>query len=100
MYGQSRVYYMPGTTGWGATFGGLPAVLWNVQISRVRRSTNQIDFVVYGPENVYVVIQACTNLANPVWVRVQSVPLTYGFGDFSEPIQANTAGRYYRISSQ
>jgi hypothetical protein len=29
--GDNRVtvYYLPGTTGWGTTFGGRPAVLWN-----------------------------------------------------------------------
>ena len=26
---NATVYYLPGTTGWGPTFGGLPAVLWN-----------------------------------------------------------------------
>ena len=26
---SATVYYLPGTTGWGPTLGGLPAVLWN-----------------------------------------------------------------------
>lgn len=26
---HATVYYLPGTTGWGPTFGGLPAVLWD-----------------------------------------------------------------------
>ncbi len=26
---DATVYYLPGTTGWGATFGGCPAVLWS-----------------------------------------------------------------------
>ena len=25
---QATIYYLPGTTGWGTTFGGLPTVLW------------------------------------------------------------------------
>ncbi len=29
---NATVYYLPGTSGWGATFGGLPAVLWNPQV--------------------------------------------------------------------
>ena len=28
-YTNATVYYLPGTTGWGTTFGGRPAVLWN-----------------------------------------------------------------------
>jgi uncharacterized repeat protein (TIGR03803 family) len=26
--GSATVYYLPGTTGWGSTFGGLPTALW------------------------------------------------------------------------
>jgi hypothetical protein len=26
---NATVYYLPGTTGWGPTFGGLPTVMWN-----------------------------------------------------------------------
>jgi hypothetical protein len=28
---DATVYYLPGTTGWGATFGGCPTALWNPQ---------------------------------------------------------------------
>jgi Flp pilus assembly protein protease CpaA len=27
---NATVYYLPGTTGWGATFGGIPALPWNL----------------------------------------------------------------------
>lgn len=29
---SATTYYLPGTTGWGPTFGGLPTVLWNTPI--------------------------------------------------------------------
>jgi hypothetical protein len=29
---EATAYYLPGTTGWGATFGGLPTVLWNPRV--------------------------------------------------------------------
>jgi len=32
---NATVYYLPGTTGWGTTFGGLPAVLWNLPVADV-----------------------------------------------------------------
>src|SRR5208283_5025467 len=28
---KATAYYLPGTAGWGATFGGLPTALWNAQ---------------------------------------------------------------------
>ena len=29
---NATVYYLPGTTGWGPTFGGLPTALWDQQV--------------------------------------------------------------------
>ena len=40
------VYYLPGTTGWGATYGGVPAVLWNPRAlrpeSQLRRGNERV----------------------------------------------------------
>ena len=35
---SATVYYLPGTTGWGGTFAGRPAVLWNPKV----QTTNAI----------------------------------------------------------
>jgi hypothetical protein len=34
---QATVYYLPGTTGWGATFGGRPTALW-IQVPTIQTS--------------------------------------------------------------
>src|SRR5207247_10661244 len=38
------VYYLPGTTGWGATFDGRPAVLWDPVAESVGVQTDQFGF--------------------------------------------------------
>jgi len=48
-------------------------------------------------------VEACTNLANPVWVPLQSLSLTnavlnYGVVYFSERLPAESSGRFYRLS--
>jgi hypothetical protein len=44
-------------------------------------------------------VEACTNLANPVWTSLQSLTLTNGLFYFAEQFQSNEASRFYRISS-
>jgi hypothetical protein len=97
------VYYLPGATGWGATEGGLPAVLWNPLIeasgSSFGFSNNLFGFNITGTSNIPIVVEACTNLASPVWTPLENLILTNGLFYFSEPADTNTSGRFYRISS-
>ena len=99
-------YYLPGTTGWGATFGGLPTVLWN---PRARTGdgffgvqNNQFGFNIAGSSNLVVVVEASTNLAN--WLSVSTHTLniyvgTNGTSYFSDPEWTNHPTRFYRIRS-
>jgi hypothetical protein len=96
-------FYVAGTTGWGSTFDGLPAVLWNAFIQAAGASfgvqNNQFGFNIAGTANIPIVVEACANLANPIWIPLQTNTLTNGLLYFSETAQTNNAGRYYRISS-
>jgi hypothetical protein len=98
------VYYLPGTTGWGSTFDGLNAFLWNPLIQAGGSSfgvqTNHFGFNITGTPGIRFVVEACTNLAEPVWTPLQSIWLTSSSVYFSEPFQPNSPGRYYRIGSQ
>jgi BspA type Leucine rich repeat region (6 copies) len=38
------VYYLPGTTGWGPTFGGAPTELWNPQATAFTTAGSQVGF--------------------------------------------------------
>jgi hypothetical protein len=96
-------YYLPGTTGWSNTYQGIPAVLWNPLIQTGNGNfgvqNNQFGFDITGTAGIPIVVEACTNLANPVWTALTNVSLTSGQFYFSEPLQADSPGRYYRISS-
>jgi hypothetical protein len=96
------VYYLPGTTGWGSTFGGRPAMLWSPQVLTSDASfgvrTNQFGFTITGATNLTVVVEACTNLANPSWLPVGTNILTAGPSYFSDPQWTNYPARFYRLS--
>jgi hypothetical protein len=104
-YYVSTAYYLPGTTGW-AEFSantGIPAVLWNPVIQAGGASfgvqSNQFGFNITGTTNIPIVVEACTDLAQPVWVPLQSMRLTNGLVYFSEPVETNSAARFYRIGA-
>lgn len=93
------VYYLPGTTGWEATFDGVPAVLWNPLISSALVQNNGFAFNIGGTTNIPVVLEACTNLAAPVWQRLAGCTLTNGLVSFMDSDATNYPARFYRIRS-
>jgi hypothetical protein len=100
---NATVYYLPGTTGWSNAFDGLPAVLWNPQVQTNDGSfgvlTNQFGFNITGNSNLVVVVEACTNLASPVWQPLQTNTLAGSPSYFSDPAWTNYAARFYRLRS-
>jgi uncharacterized repeat protein (TIGR03803 family) len=96
---NTTVYYLPGATGFGTTFAGLPTVLWNPQAQKLGVQTNQFGFTITGPSNLVIVVEACTNLANPAWVPLATNTLTGGSSYFSDPQWTNYPARFYRLRS-
>ena len=100
---NATVYYLPGTTGWGTTFTGLPTVLWKPLIQTSDGNfgvqTNRFGFNINWASGQTVVVEACTNLANPVWSPVGTNILTGGPSYFSDPAWTNYPGRFYRLRS-
>jgi hypothetical protein len=98
---NATVYYLPGAAGWSNTFAGLPAVLWNPLIQagdgNFGVSNNQFGFDITGSTNIPILVEACTNLASPVWTPLQTVTLTNGSFYFSDPQWTNYSGRYYGL---
>jgi hypothetical protein len=45
-----------------------------------------------------VLVQACTNLGNPVWTRLEILTLTNGTARFNEPAKS-TGARFYRLTA-
>jgi hypothetical protein len=98
-------YYLPGTTGWEnfSAKTGIPAVLWNPQAQTSDGSfgvqSNQFGFNITGNSNLVIVVEACTNLSNPIWCPVATNTLTAGSSYFSDPQWTNYPGRFYRVCS-
>ena len=97
------VYYQPGATGWGATFGGRPTAVWKPQVQTGAASfgvrTNQFGFDISWASDRVIVVDACTNLAEPVWSPVSTNTLAGGLSSFSDPQWADYPVRFYRLSA-
>ena len=89
----ATVYYLPGSTGWGTNYGGLPTVLWNPQL-QLTGGVVQVT----GNTNIPVVVEACTNLASPVWTPLQNTTLTGGTLSITDA-PPNAGSRFYRVRS-
>jgi len=100
---KATIYYLPGTAGWGTTFAGRPAKLWNPQIQSsgpdfgVR--TNGFGFDITGTTNIPILVEACTSLASASWIPLQTCTLTNGSVYFSDPDWTDYPARSYRIRS-
>ena len=97
----STVYYLPGTTGWDTTFGGVPTELWLPQMqvhdAIFGGRTNRFDFNINWASGRTLVVEASTNLHN--WQPVQTNTLTTGSANFSDLEWTNYPGRFYRLRS-
>jgi BspA type Leucine rich repeat region (6 copies) len=104
----ATVYYLPGTAGWGPTFGSgfdtAPTALWNPQAQTGDGSFGVFGFNITGSSNLVIVVEAATNLTDPAWVPVGTNTLntfvgTNGTSYFSDPQWANYPNRFYRFRS-
>jgi len=99
----AKAYYLPGTSGWGTAFDGLACVLWNPQAQTdgadfgVR--TNRFGFNITASTNVPIVVEVCTNPANPGWTPLFTGTVTNGSFYFCDAKWTNYPVRYYRIRS-
>ena len=98
---HATAYYLPGTAGWGPTFDGLPTALWKPQVltgdSSFGVRTNQFGFNITWSSGMVIVVEACTNLANPTWSPLQTNTLSSDSLYFSDPRWTNYPGRFYRL---
>ena len=93
------LYYLPGTTGWSATYGGRPTALWNPQPQSVGLKSNVFGFTITGTTNIPIVVEASANIATASWIALQTCTLTNGSIYFSDPAWTNYPARFYRIRS-
>jgi len=94
------VYYLPGATGWDSFFSDVPTELWNPQASALGVTDGHFGFNITGPRNTVIVVEASTNLADPVWLPVSTNALDgSGASSFSDSQSGNYPARFYRFRS-
>lgn len=97
------IYYLPGTTGWDTNSSGMPTALWLPQVqagdSNFGVQTNQFGFNINWASGQTVVVEACTNLPNPVWQPIQTNLLSNCSVYFNDPQWTNYPSRFYRLCS-
>jgi hypothetical protein len=100
------VYYVPGTLGWSNTFAGRPTDLWFLPQPLILNQgpgfgvrSNQFSFTISWATNVPAVVEATTNLSNPIWIPVATNTLIGGTSYFSDPLWTNFPQRFYRLTT-
>ena len=100
---NTTVYYLPGHTGWGATFGGCSSGLWKPQVQTSGTSfgvrANQFGFTLDWASGMDIVVEARAGLANSTWLPLQTNTLSSDSLYFSDPQWTNYPARLYRVRS-
>lgn len=104
--GNATIYYLPGTTGWGATFGKRPTRFWSLPNPVILNNTSHsgaqpggFSFIISWAANVPVVVEAATDLAARNWSAISTNTLAGGWSYFSDPQWTNYPNRFYRLRS-
>jgi uncharacterized repeat protein (TIGR03803 family) len=99
-------YYLPGTTGWAAFTDNtyIPTALWYlpnplILDNNLSMQINGFSFTISWATNILVVVQAATNLGNPVWMPVATNTLSNGTNYFNDSKWTNHPRRFYRVSA-
>jgi hypothetical protein len=92
--GTPTAYYMPRATGW-TTFTQASAVLWDPQASGLGLQGNQFGFTVGIPSGATIIVEACTDLGNPVWYPVGTNSGAANY--FTDPQSGSNPKRFYRL---
>jgi hypothetical protein len=94
------VYYLPGSTNWGATFDGQPTALWQPRIpggDGFGVQTNHFGFNISWASGMVTVVESCTSLTDSSWTPIQTNTLSSDSLFFSDPDWINWPNRFYRI---
>jgi hypothetical protein len=98
-------YYIPGTTGWGSTFGSWPTAGWYQSQPQILGNgnglgaqSNSFQFTISWATNTAVVVESSTNLQN--WTPVITNALVNGTNAFADSTWTNIPQQFYRVRSQ
>jgi hypothetical protein len=95
------IYYNPGQAGWGDNYYGIPTVRWSPQISRADANfgmhAGRFGFNITATNNLTVMVEACTNISQPVWSPVTTMNVNGAPALFSDPKTTNFVARFYHL---
>ena len=97
--GSVTVYYLPGSTGWGSTYGGRPVVLWNPLLQIHGVEADRFPVQVTGTANLPILVEAAANLADANWTPLYSGTLTGGLVEIGDEEWGQYPVRFYRVRS-
>jgi hypothetical protein len=100
------VYYLPGTRGWGPTFGGRPTAIWALPSPVILTiapdfgiQPSGFGFTISWATNTTVVVEASADIGSATWSPLFTNSLANGTSYFSDPEWTNYPGRFYRVRS-
>jgi len=100
-YVPATVYYLPGRTNWGTTYGDRPALCWNPTVQKDAAfgfTENRFGFNITGTASIPVAVEATTNLVSGVWMPLTNATLgASGSLSFTDPASSSLPARFYRI---
>lgn len=95
------VYYLPETTGWSATYGDRPTVLWNPKVQTGDADfgvkENCFGFNITHSSNPTVIVEKSDSLTDPVWSAIAIYTLNEGSSYFSDANWTNNPACFYRL---
>ena len=98
---NATIFYLPETLNWESSLGDRPTMLWNPQVKANDNNfgvgENGFGFTITGTTNLVIMVEACTNLADPVWFPLGTNTITNGASSFSDPEWASYPERFYRF---
>ena len=100
---NATVYRLPGAAGWPAVPGlwaGRPTALWLPETKADESlgvQNGRFGFNINWASGQTVVVEACTNLADPVWTPVGTNTFAGDSTTFGDSEWANRPGRFYRL---
>jgi len=99
----ATIYYLPGTTGWGETFGDRPTAVWHLSYPVMLKGqhfgvhTNGFGFTISWATTKTFVVEARNSLQDPEWHPISTNTLVNGWSAFRDTDWANHSSRFYRV---
>ena len=100
---NATAHYLPGSSGWGTTFGGIPTAVWvptaMASGSEFGIQNGAFGFNVSWARGQTIVVEACADLSNPSWIPIFTNILSNDSAYISDAAWVDLHHRLYRIRS-